>query len=140
LDESSAWIRLVLAVLASWRVTHLLSREDGPADIVVRLRRRLGGGALGRAMDCFQCASLWVAAPLALFVSTRPLEWLMSWLALSGAACLLEHLSPEPVVIEHLPENPEGELDDGMLRTETRASVERSDDPEDRIRVVARRD
>jgi hypothetical protein len=107
LDERIVWIRLVLAVLATWRVTHLLSREDGPADIIVRIRRRVGASMLGRAMDCFQCASLWVAAPFALFVSDRPAEWLISWLAASGAACLLERLTPEPVLIEHLPESPE---------------------------------
>ena len=82
----------VLAVLATWRVTHLLANEDGPADIIFRLRRRLGDGFIGILMDCFNCMSIWVAAPLALFVSTNPLNWFVSWLALSGGACLLEGL------------------------------------------------
>jgi len=82
----------VLAVLATWRVTHLLANEDGPSDIIFRLRRRLGEGLVGSLMDCFNCLSLWIAAPLALFVSTAPLTWAVSWLALSGAACLLERL------------------------------------------------
>ena len=85
-------MRIVLAVLATWRVTHLLANEDGPADVVFRLRRRLGDGFIGGLMDCFNCMSIWVAAPLALFVSTNPLTWAVSWLALSGAACLLERL------------------------------------------------
>jgi hypothetical protein len=84
--------RFVLAVLATWRVTHLLANEDGPADVIFRLRRRLGDGLIGSLMDCFNCMSIWVAAPLALFVSTNPLNWLVSWLALSGGACLLERL------------------------------------------------
>ena len=82
----------VLAVLATWRVTHLLAYEDGPADVVFRARRWLGDGFIGSLMDCFNCMSIWVAAPLALFVSTNPLNWLVSWLALSGGACLLERL------------------------------------------------
>ena len=82
----------VLAILATWRVTHLLANEDGPADIIFRLRRWLGDGFIGSLMDCFNCMSVWVAAPLALFVSANPLIWLVSWLALSGAACLLERL------------------------------------------------
>jgi hypothetical protein len=82
----------LLAVLATWRVTHLLANEDGPADIIFRLRRRLGDGFIGSLMDCFNCMSIWIAAPLALFVSTNPLSWLVSWLALSGGACLLERL------------------------------------------------
>jgi hypothetical protein len=124
--EMSAWMALVLAVLATWRVTHLLANEDGPADIVVRLRKRLGDGFLGSLMDCFYCLSMWIAAPAALFVTRKPLEWLMTWLALSGGACLLERLGkqpePLPVVIEPLPvavkSSTEGEIDD-VLRTET---------------------
>src|SRR5271157_5383012 len=92
--------RLVVAVLATWRVTHLLANEDGPADIIVRFRRLLGQGLLGSLMDCFNCFSLWVAAPLALFVSRKPVDWFVTWLALSGAACLLERLGHEPLIIQ----------------------------------------
>ena len=57
------WFRLVLVVLATWRVTHLLAFEDGPGDVVATLRQRLGNGFFGKLMDCFYCMSLWVAAP-----------------------------------------------------------------------------
>jgi hypothetical protein len=90
-------MRFLLAVLATWRVTHLLASEDGPADIVFRLRRRLGEGLLGSIMDCFNCLSLWIAAPAALFVSTWPHVWVVSWLALSGGACLLERLTEKSI-------------------------------------------
>jgi hypothetical protein len=104
MDESGFWIRFVVAVLATWRATHLLAREDGPADAVVRLRARLGAGLLGRLMDCFQCLSLWVAAPVALFVASvgAPAELVLTWLGLSGAACLLERLGQEPVLIRQM--------------------------------------
>ncbi len=94
------WFRFALAVLATWRVTHLLANEDGPADVIVRVRGWLGERWIGKLMDCFNCLSLWIAAPMALFVSRQPSEWLFSWLALSGGACLLERLREEPVVIE----------------------------------------
>lgn len=82
--------RFVLAALATWRVTHLLVEEDGPANIVVRLRRRAGSSWVGSALDCFYCTSVWVAVPLSVgLVRRRRLEP-VSWLALSGAACLLE--------------------------------------------------
>ena len=106
--------RFVLAVLATWRVTHLLANEDGPADVIFRLRRRLGEGLIGSLMDCFNCMSIWIAAPLALFVSTGPLTWALSWLALSGGACLLERLgaaSGEPA-----PQSPPLEGNDDVLR------------------------
>jgi hypothetical protein len=113
-----SWIRFVLAVLATWRVTHLLANEDGPADVIVRFRALLGRSIFGQLMDCFNCLSLWIAAPAALFVSRRPVEWLFCWLALSGGACLLERLGLEPVVIQRLSQSAEGGIDD-VLRAET---------------------
>ena len=82
--------RLLLAALATWRVTHLLAEEDGPADVVVRLRARAGAGRLGELMDCFQCLSVWVAAPFSVGLLSRRRADPVAWLAVSGAACLLE--------------------------------------------------
>jgi hypothetical protein len=73
-------------------------------------------------MDCFYCMSLWIAAPLALFVTRDVSEWFLSWLAVSGGACLLQRMTQEPVVIRHL--NPDGETHDAMLRPEERESEE----------------
>jgi len=110
------WPRLALAILATWRVTHLLAREDGPADVVARLRAALGDGTWGRMFDCFHCLSLWVAAPAAWWVAARPLDAVWIWLAVSGAACLCERIGQPEVVVHPLPETEPGE-DDGMLRT-----------------------
>ena len=74
MKEGSFWIRFVLAALATWRVTHLLASEDGPADLIVRFRARLGRSFAGSLMDCFNCLSFWIAAPAALFVSRKPLD------------------------------------------------------------------
>ena len=62
----------VLAVLATWRLTHLLAEEDGPAYVVVRFRAQLGDSLAGKMMDCFYCLSVWIAAGAALFVTRRP--------------------------------------------------------------------
>jgi len=93
----NAWMLFVLAVLATWRVTHLLASEDGPADIIFRLRRRLGDGLAGSLLDCFNCLSLWIAAPAAFVLASDPASWVLSWLGLSGAVCLLERLGGTPV-------------------------------------------
>jgi hypothetical protein len=106
----------VLAVLATWRVTHLLASEDGPADIIVRCRALLGQSIVGKLMDCFNCLTLWIAAPVALFVSRRPLEWLLNWLALSGGACLLERIGQGSVVIQPMSQPAEGDSND-VLRS-----------------------
>lgn len=103
-DEADFWPRLVLATLAAWRLTHLLAYEDGPAGLAAGLRgvmRRVGGGA---PFDCFHCLSLWVAAPLALCVTTQPLFAALTWLAVSGAACLCERIGQPDVVMQAVPE------------------------------------
>ncbi len=89
--------RFLLATLATWRITHLLVLEDGPWDLVVRLRYALGNSVAGRAMDCFFCTSFWVAAPFALWLvrATDP-AIVVTWLALSGAAALLHERTPLP--------------------------------------------
>lgn len=88
-------LRFAAASLAAWRLSHLIAEEDGPADAVVRLRRRLGESWLGELADCFACVSVWVAMPLAPVVARRPRDRPVAWLALSGAACLLERATAE---------------------------------------------
>jgi hypothetical protein len=101
--------RFILAALATWRVTHLLANEDGPADLIVRFRIWLGDRFIGRLMDCFQCLSLWMAAVAAIAIVREPLDWLLTWLALSGAACLLERLGQGRIGIEPVPQALPGE-------------------------------
>jgi len=97
MSDAGPATRFAIGVLATWRLTHLLAEEDGPADVVVRLRACLGTSQLGRLMDCFACTSVWVAAPVSLAVARRPRDRAVTWLALSGAACLLERAVPDGV-------------------------------------------
>jgi hypothetical protein len=125
MEEASLLSRYILAVLATWRVTHLLASEDGPADIIVRFRVLLGQSLVGKLMDCFNCLSLWIAALAALFVSRKPLEWVFCWLAVSGGACLLERMGRESVVIQPMSQPAEGDSND-VLRSETLGAAEQS--------------
>ena len=117
------WFHFVLGLLATWRVAHLLAYEDGPWDVLVRLRVALGDGFLGRLVDCFQCVSIWVAAPFALVVGRGALEWGLAWLGLSGGACLLDRIGRDPVLIRRL--QPEGD-DGALLRREAGGTEEQS--------------
>lgn len=96
-------LRFALGALATWRVTHLLAEEDGPGDVILRLRARAGESGAGELLDCFYCLSIWVAAPVAAVVTLRPRELPLVWLALSGAACLLEQVTGT-TRIEEIPE------------------------------------
>lgn len=100
MGEEGAAFRFALGSLATWRVTHLLAEEDGPFDAGVRLRLRAGNGALGELMDCFYCLSVWVAAPAALAVARSRRDVPLTWLALSGAACLLERATAGRAPVE----------------------------------------
>lgn len=82
----------VISALGTWRVTHLLSKEDGPFDIIFLLRKKAGAGFFGNLLDCFYCLSLWVAIPFALYAGNNWKEMILLWLAFSGAACLPEKL------------------------------------------------
>jgi hypothetical protein len=103
LHELSIEMRFVLCSLATWRLTHLFVAEDGPWDIIVRLRAKLGQSMAGRMMDCFHCLSAWIAIPFAFVLTHDTLTWMVCWLAISGTASLLEqatgrqsHSSPPP--------------------------------------------
>lgn len=87
---------LVLGVLCVWRVTHLLHAEDGPWDLLVRLRRSVGNGFWGGLLDCFYCLSLWIALPLALLLGQGWKERLLLWPALSAGAILLQRWTARP--------------------------------------------
>ena len=80
----------MVGALGVWRITHLLQAEDGPWDLVARLRRRAGDSFWGKLLDCFYCLSLWVALPFALGLGTDWKERALLWPALSAAAILLE--------------------------------------------------
>jgi hypothetical protein len=123
-------LRFILVVLAVWRVTHLLASEDGPADAIVRFRALLGNSLVGKLMDCFNCLSLWIAAPAALFLTRKIADWVLVWLAVSGASCLLERLGGKYTGMEPASQLSEGDADH-VLRSETSSIAEQFNDTHD---------
>ena len=109
--------KIILGTLVVWRVTHLLAAEDGPFGLLARLRRWAGSGFWGGLMDCFYCLSLWVAAPVGVLLGSSWRERLFLWLALSGAAILVnriaDRVAPEPPEFH---EEPLQEERDELLR------------------------
>ena len=80
----------IISTLSVWRITHLLGKEDGPGNLIFLLRAKAGAGFFGSLLDCFYCTSVWVALPFGLWAGRSWGERLLFWVALSGAACLLE--------------------------------------------------
>lgn len=121
MDEWSFWARFTCAWLATWRLAHLLAEEDGPGDVVLRLRARLGTSLAGSAMDCIHCMALWIAAPMALVLAREPAGWALAWLAIAGAASLAARLTERTAPSEA------GERD-ALLWTGPRAAAPRADE------------
>lgn len=97
----------IISTLSVWRITHLLNKEDGPADIIFFLRKKAGAGFFGSLLDCFYCLSIWIALPFGIWLGGIWIEKILYWIALSGAACLLEqgtHRNDGPDKIEYYEE------------------------------------
>src|SRR5258708_2816418 len=114
---------LILGILSVWRVTHLLYGEDGPRDVVVRLRRLAGRAFLGQLLGWFYWLSVWIALPFALWLGRGWQERLLLVTALSAGAIVLERLtSPELHKPATYVEDPE--VSDVVLRGKTESVLQ----------------
>ena len=86
-------IEFLISTLAIWRLSYLLTQEDGPFDVVFKLRKLLGHGFFGSLLDCFYCLSLWISIPFAVLLTNEWLDGIIIWLALSGGASILFNIS-----------------------------------------------
>lgn len=120
-----AWYRLVVGALVVWRATHLVVFEDGPWQLVARLRRAAGHGFFGTLLDCFYCLSLWVAGVTGLLLGQSWRERLLLIPALSAAAILVERATAE-APLPHYSEDAEDP--DGVLRKEPDPSLDTDTD------------
>ena len=96
---------LIILGLATWRLTSLIVNEDGPFELLLRLRYVLGvrydehsevygTNVIAKALMCVWCASLWVAAFWAVLFLIYPKIGTIIALpfALSAVAIMIERL------------------------------------------------
>jgi hypothetical protein len=107
---------LALGILCVWRITHLLQAENGPWDIIVRLRQVAGEGFWGKLLDCFYCLSLWIALPFAFVLGKTLTEQFLLWPALSAGAILAERIKNQEQESPTAPYIEDKEDEHGMLR------------------------
>lgn len=86
-------LKYLVLVIVVWRITHLISSEDGPFDLIIKLRKLVGNSFFGKLMDCFYCLSIWMGLFVAVYVASTPEEILILTLYYSGASILLEKLT-----------------------------------------------
>ena len=95
------WLVFVLAAFACFRLAELIAVDDGPGDVLLWMRAKLGAydlgedgqpqTNLGRAIICPYCIGIWIAAGFAL--ALWPIGWFpMVWLAIAGGQALLQRV------------------------------------------------
>ncbi len=94
-------LHLIILSLATWRLSILLSAEDGPYKIFNKLRIRIGIHYIGERVNtrtelaelfsCTWCLSIWIGAiaSVAYYYLREPIVWIVLPLAMSAAAIIV---------------------------------------------------
>ena len=76
-----------LAALAVYRISRMITDEEGPFMVFSRLRGLAQPDTwIGRGLECIICVSVWVALPIALWFGG---DWLLTWPALSAVTTII---------------------------------------------------
>lgn len=90
------WLEFLVGCLATFRMALLVSKEDGPADAVQKVRSAVPRGWIRRGFSCEWCQSFWWGMATAFFfVATQRILWIdfvLFWLAFSAAAVVLNQV------------------------------------------------
>lgn len=83
------WLDFVIKSLAVYRVSHMVSREDGPADVFSKFRERFDPNSnAGRGVACPMCLSFYFAFLWALPADNPAAKFVTRALALSGVTVI----------------------------------------------------
>ena len=85
-------VKYFITAIIIWRITHLISSEDGPFDIIYKIRKLFGNSFPGKLMDCFYCLSIWIGLAFAFFAGRDWIEIILLCLYYSGMAILVEKI------------------------------------------------
>lgn len=87
------WFWLVIGGLAAYRLSLLISKEDGPAYIFRKLRRLPPPkSSTKEGLACQWCMSIWSSAAVTGYLcwmgAVGGREWVLYWLAISSLAVI----------------------------------------------------
>lgn len=79
-------LELLIKAIATWRISHMLTTEDGPNDSIITFRHMMRAHyPEWSPLFCLWCTSLWVAPIVAVLPKWCSMPW-----ALSGLAIVIE--------------------------------------------------
>ena len=87
------FLYLIVGGLATYRLSLLISKENGPGAIMLKLREHPSQPRFMKALlSCEWCVSVWMAALIATYLwwlgKFPGAEWPLYWLALSAIAII----------------------------------------------------
>jgi hypothetical protein len=82
-------LTFALASLAVYRLSRMITDEEGPFTVFTRLRGLAPNTTwVGRGLECIMCISVWIALPFALWIDYQG-DWVLTWLALSAVTVII---------------------------------------------------
>jgi hypothetical protein len=85
---------VALAALAVYRLSRMISDEEGPFAVFTKLRGLAKPDTwIGRGLECILCVSVWIALPVTVLITVLGYadEWIwpLTWLALSAVTVII---------------------------------------------------
>ena len=92
-------VEVIVLMMAAWRITSLIGFEEGPFDIILKFRNKIGVAEEGenftsKLFICIWCLSVWVAPVAVLVYLSLPL-WVLLIPAVSTGVILLDKVISE---------------------------------------------
>lgn len=91
-----SFVTLIIAALATHRLSLAIAEEEGPFSIFTKVRGRLDPDQktwLGRGVNCIMCVGFWVALPTAFWLGVLgivdPYLTPIVWLGLAGSVVII---------------------------------------------------
>lgn len=88
---SESWYWLLTSIVIVWRLTNLICFESGPFNMFDRCRALLYKWHLGKVIECFHCASLWMSTIIGLLIFQTSIQLPFLILAIAGGASIIEN-------------------------------------------------
>lgn len=85
-------IAYLLAVLAAYRIAHMIALEDGPADVFALIRSKFPQEEswIGRGVNCPLCIGFWSSLAVAMLLPFATWQvFALNWLGVAGAVTVL---------------------------------------------------
>lgn len=92
------WFIVILSILAVYRISYLIAREDGPFDMFVAMRHKIGQhNWIGRGLHCILCIDFWLSLPpaIVLFGYAGIPMIIIGWLGMAGGGLIIYKIFDE---------------------------------------------